>query len=68
MKTVFDKSQWFVSKPTAPPEPRQILDFDSEPYTALTQTRDGIAALIAATPNDRTATKQGKGIVPPPGS
>jgi hypothetical protein len=49
MKTVFDKSQWFVSKPTAPPEPRQILDFDSEPYTALTQTRDGIAALIEAT-------------------
>jgi hypothetical protein len=38
-----------VSKPTAPPEPHQTLDFDAEPYTALMQTREGIAALIEAT-------------------
>jgi hypothetical protein len=38
-----------VSKPSAPPEPRQMLDFDTEPYVALLQTREGIAALIEAT-------------------
>jgi hypothetical protein len=39
----------FVSNPTAPPEPRQMLDFDTEPYVEFTQTREGIAALIKAT-------------------
>jgi hypothetical protein len=38
-----------VSNPTAPPEPRQMLDFDTEPYMALAQSRAGIAALVEAT-------------------
>jgi hypothetical protein len=38
-----------VSNPTAAREHGQMLDFDTEPYVALMQTREGIAALIEAT-------------------